>query len=79
MSRFIHTPVTFTRDEVHRIRELMGTRDAEIDCPRCGEMLEVVGPIAGEEIRGHIYQVSCPPCHRSAIITDAPGTGQPAE
>jgi hypothetical protein len=79
MSHFSKTPVTFTRDEARKIRELLGTPDARIACPRCNETLELKGPIAGDGKLSPIYQVSCTPCHRSAIITETPGSRRPAE
>jgi hypothetical protein len=78
MSASNHTPVTFSREEAQQIRDLMGTPHARVSCPLCGEKLELQGPIAGDGTMGPIFQVSCRPCHRSAIITEAPGTRRPA-
>jgi hypothetical protein len=79
MSHSRQTPVTFTREETRQIRDLMGTSNARILCPRCAEKLEVEGPIAGEGTLGPMFQVGCRPCHRSAIITETPGARRPAE
>lgn len=74
MSLSGNTPVTFTRDEARRIREMMGTRHEPVLCPRCGVKLVLVGPIAGDGSMGPMFEVTCRPCHRSAIVTETPGT-----
>ena len=79
MSHFSHTPVTFTREEARQIRELISTPNARVKCPRCGEEMELKGPIAVQGKLGPMFQVSCSPCHRSAIITESTGTRGPVE
>ncbi len=40
------TPVTFSREEVREIREILG-KDLPLQCPHCGSGLQVRGPVAG--------------------------------
>jgi ribosomal protein S27E len=68
-----YTPVMFSRKEIGQIRELIATPRARVACPVCGETLLLAGPIAGDSI-GPTFEVMCRPCHRTAIITDVPGT-----
>ena len=72
MSEPSDTPVTFSREEVRQIRRLICTPRAQVGCPLCGKTLLLVGPIKSEGTVGATYEVTCRPCHRSAIITDAP-------
>ena len=77
MSEPSDTPVTFSREEVRQIRDLMATPRARVACPLCGETLLLVGPLADVGSQGPLYEVTCRPCHRSAIITEAPGLRRP--
>jgi len=74
MSDSRETPVTFSREEIRRIRELMSTPRAQVVCPLCEATLMLVGPIEADGKVGTTFEVNCRPCHRSAIITDVPGT-----
>ena len=77
MSQSGNTPVTFSSEEVRLIRDMMGTPRARVACPLCGETLMLVGPITSEGTVGPTLEVTCRPCHRSAIITEAPGPRRP--
>jgi len=79
MAEASNTPVIFSRDELRHIRQLMKTPRARVYCPRCGETLVMAGPIVGEGAERRCYELVCRPCHRSAVITEAPWTDLPSE
>jgi hypothetical protein len=77
MSESPDTPVTFSRDEIRQIRELMSTPRARVVCPLCEATLMLIGPIEVHGKTGPTFEVTCRRCHRSSIITDVPGTHWP--
>ena len=77
MSESRNTPVMFSREEARLIRDMMGTQGSQVACPCCGESLTVEGPVAGGGSQGSVFEVKCDPCHRIAIITEAPGHRRP--
>ena len=64
-----HTPVTFSRAEVRKIREMLNTADKPAACPRCEEKLKVDGPIKGRGPLDGCFYVRCQTCRRSAFIS----------
>jgi ribosomal protein S27E len=77
MSKHRKTPVTFSREEVRQIRDLMDTPRARVACPLCTKTLMLVGPIASDNSLGRTFEVTCEYCRRSTIINDPPGTHRP--
>ena len=64
------TPVTFSPDEAHEIRRTLAAADTEIRCPRCGSDLVIRGPVGAGGSDRSIWEVRCPPCHRSLYLSD---------
>jgi len=62
------TPVTFSREEMAEIREMLNTLDATPICPRCREGLVVEELVdRGNPLSGSLY-LKCLTCRRSAFI-----------
>jgi hypothetical protein len=68
-----HTPAVFSREEVHGIREALGT-GAKAQCPHCRSALVVHGPVAGGGTQGPVWQVRCEGCRRVAMIREVSGS-----
>jgi hypothetical protein len=68
------TPATFSPDEARQIRGLLGTANKRWLCPRCESELEVEGPVPSVGSEGPHFRVTCEPCHRTAFITEVPGS-----
>jgi hypothetical protein len=66
------TPVAFSRDEAHGIREALKAGARPV-CPLCGGALTVTGPLARDGAEGSAWQVRCRPC-RPAMFIPVPGT-----
>jgi transcription elongation factor Elf1 len=64
------TPVTFSREEIAKIREMLRTWEKPPVCPRCGGELVVEEPEL-EELKGRVY-LKCKPCNRSAFASITP-------
>ena len=65
------TPVTFSRDEIAEIREMLHTSDSAPTCPRCKETLTVEELAErGNPLAGSLY-LKCLTCRRSAFIRHA--------
>jgi hypothetical protein len=62
----------FTREEGSVIQRALATPHAQVCCPRCGEKLEMLGPVAGGVSQADVWQFRCLPCRRSAIIQELP-------
>lgn len=69
------TPVTFTRSEAVKIREMIATQGAALVCPRCGGELTMSLPLAGGGSVAAIWEVRCTPCCRSLMVRDLPSSG----
>jgi predicted nucleic acid-binding Zn ribbon protein len=69
MPEHSQTPVTFSRWEARKIREMLNTADRPAACPRCDEKLKVDGPIADRGPLDGSFHVRCQTCRRSAFIT----------
>jgi hypothetical protein len=59
MSESPDTPVTFSRDEIRQIRELMSTPRARVVCPLCEATLMLTGPIEVHGKTGPTFEVTC--------------------
>jgi hypothetical protein len=64
------TPVTYSPEEVERIRVMMGMPEGELLCPRCGEPIRILKPVA--TTRGRVFQMRCKPCRCTTVIRDDP-------
>ena len=62
------TPVTYSREEAARVREIVGTDDQTLICPRCGDELKVGFPVAAGGTVQPVWEVRCQGCHRSAYV-----------
>jgi len=71
------TPVFFSREEAQQIGEMLRTPEASVECPCCGGEVVLRGPITSVDKEATIFQVSCKPCCRTAIIIGVPGTRRP--
>ena len=69
MAEHSNTPVTFSREEMRKIREMLKTADKPAACPRCEEKLKVDGPIADRGPLDGSFLVRCQTCRRSAFIS----------
>jgi hypothetical protein len=63
------TPVTFSREEAEEVRRVAATRDEPLVCPRCGADL-VLGEAQGGDTMHPVWEIRCPPCLRSAYVTE---------
>ncbi len=70
MSTDDDTPVTYSQEEMERIRVMMGMPEGQVLCPRCGEPMRILNPVATK--RGRVFQVRCKPCRCTAVIRDDP-------
>ncbi len=62
--------MSFSREEARGIREQIGAHGVRVDCPICGEPLEIEGPIGGVGSLGPIFHVTCFPCRHSAVVAE---------
>lgn len=69
MSRSENTPVSFSRDELNRIRDMMAV-GVSIVCPICRGPLQVEDVGAGGGSLEHVWAWNCEPCRRTAILRD---------
>ena len=63
------TPVTFSREEVRELREILG-KDLPLRCPHCDSSLKVRGPVAGGGTVGPVWHAGCDACHRGAFVAE---------
>jgi hypothetical protein len=66
------TPVTYTPEEMSRIKTMMAMSHGQVLCPRCGKPMRILNPVA--TVRGRVFQVRCKPCRCTAVIRDDPGS-----
>lgn len=71
------TPVTFSPDEAQEIRRTLAVPDTAFVCPRCGADLVIQGPIGGGGAERPVWEVYCPPCHRSLYVMALPEGRRP--
>ena len=71
-----HTPVTFSSDEVHKIRQVLEKHQMP-RCPHCGSDLEICGPLASGAKQGPVLHILCAACHRCTFVSEAPATPRP--
>lgn len=63
------TPVTFSSDEVHAIRE--GLEEHKTPrCPHCGSSLEFCGPLTFAASEKAVMHVFCCTCDRCAFVSE---------
>jgi len=67
MSQHSSTPVTFSHQDIPKIREMLRTPGERPVCPLCGRDLLAESSMA--TITSVIWHVRCQSCHRAAIIT----------
>ena len=72
MSDARYTPVSYDRDELDRIRDMMARGDTVI-CPICDGELDVEGVVAGGGSQESVWAWTCGPCKRTAILRDITG------
>ncbi len=65
------TPVTYSKKEVDKIRQMIVTPDTDLTCPRCNAPLESQ-TIAGGGTIETVWQLTCPECRRIMIVRDLP-------
>lgn len=67
MSQHSSTPVTFSQQDVQKIREMLRIPGERPVCPVCGRDLVAESSMAS--ITSVVWHVRCKPCYRAAIIT----------
>ncbi len=65
------TPVTFSKQEVDKIRKMVVTPGADLTCPRCNAPLENQTIAGGGTIEA-VWELTCSECRRSMIVRDLP-------
>ncbi len=65
------TPVTFSKKEVDRIRQMIVTPGTDLTCPRCHAPLESQTIAGGGTIEA-VWELTCSECRRSVIARDLP-------
>ncbi len=65
------TPVTYSKKEVDKIRQMIVTPDADITCPRCNAPLESQTIAGGGTIEA-VWELTCSECRRSMMVRDLP-------
>jgi hypothetical protein len=76
MSESKDAPSRYSRTELQKIRDILGTPSANLACPKCEGPLTVSQPVDGP--RGPRFLVGCRQCNTKAVVTDVPGMWQPA-
>jgi hypothetical protein len=61
-------PVPFSPEEIHGIREALGSQDEPTVCPACGGELKVSGAAGHSLSMPALQRVECVLCRRAAII-----------
>lgn len=62
----------FSPDESARIRESIVTPGASLDCPRCGNQLQIGEPLAAGGSIAAPWELRCESCMRSMIVRQLP-------
>ena len=65
------TPVTYSKKEVDRIRQMVVTPGTDVTCPRCNAPLESQTIAGGGTIEA-VWELTCSECKRSMIVRDLP-------
>ncbi len=66
------TPVTFSKKEVDKIRQMIATPDTDLTCPRCNAPLESQAIADGGTVEAPVWELTCSECRRSMIAWDLP-------
>ena len=69
MSGSDSTPVSYDRDELDQIREMM-VKHLPVCCPNCGSELESGGVFDARDSQQDVWALTCRPCNRMAILRD---------
>ena len=64
-----NTPVSFNRDELHQIREML-SKHAPMLCPKCGGGMESGGVYDERGSKEDVWALTCETCNRMAILRD---------
>ena len=66
------TPVSFTREELNQIREMLD-KHAKMQCPICGGHMESGGIYDERGSKEDVWALTCETCNRMAILRDVVG------
>jgi len=69
MSDYGKTPVSYTREELRQIRDMLSNK-LPIRCPECGGELESGGVYDARDSQQDVWALVCSPCNRMAILRD---------
>lgn len=69
MSGSDSTPVSYSRDELDRIRDMLA-KSTLVRCPICGGELESGGVFDARDSQQDVWALVCGPCNRMAILRD---------
>ncbi len=74
------TPLPFSNDDAERIRRAIATPGSEIVCPQCDDELTSGLPAAaGGGTIEIIWELRCPSCSRTLLVTKFPNRPPPHE
>ncbi len=59
----------YTEEEAAQVRNAVVTPQAPVLCPRCGQDLDMLGPVGGGAV---VWQFRCEACRRSVVVYDPP-------
>ena len=65
------TPVTYSKKEVDKIRQMIVTPGTDLTCPRCNAPLESQTIAGGGTIEA-VWELTCSECRRSMMVRDLP-------
>ncbi len=63
-----HTPAAYSPEQTARLRKLIAAGRTFVACPQCGDELRLDPPVTIHHT--NVWEVHCPQCFRSAMITD---------
>ena len=69
MSGFEKTPVSYSREELKQIREMLAN-ELSVRCPNCGAELQSGGVYDARDSQQDVWALVCDPCNRMAILRD---------
>jgi hypothetical protein len=69
MSRSASTPMSYTRDELDQIRDMLAKHTPR-RCPKCGGELESGGVFDARNSQEDVWALTCTPCNRMAILRE---------
>ncbi len=69
MSRSASTPMSYSRDELDHIRDMLA-KHTPLRCPICGGELESGGVFDARDSQEDVWALTCTPCNRMAILRD---------